>query len=157
MLLFFKKILVQILIVSSRGILVKIESISKLPMKLLESCSTVPVAKLNESLTVYLLVVSGSKIGNINFASLNAGVCQADKISLKCGNPSTHIFMHFTRAIHYTRSSSHWFQMSLCFLGYDVRVNELFINFIDAFFLTDNKIQKIVIFYNSFLKFALIT
>ena len=44
------------------GMLVKSESISKLPIKSLESCSTISVVKLNESLTVYLLVVNGSKM-----------------------------------------------------------------------------------------------
>ena len=54
--------LVQISMVSSRGMLIKSESISKLPIKSLESCSTISVVKLNESLTVYLLVVNGSKM-----------------------------------------------------------------------------------------------
>ena len=47
---------------------------SKLPMKLLESCSIISVAKLKESLTVYLLVVNSSKIGTKYFASLCVGV-----------------------------------------------------------------------------------
>ena len=76
--------------VSSRGLLAKTESISKLPMKLLESCSTVSEAKLNESLTVYLLLVYGSKIGTKYFASLYVGVCKAGKIRLKGGQPSTY-------------------------------------------------------------------
>ena len=59
---------------------------SKLPMKLLESCLTISVVKLNESLTVYLLVVNGSKIGTKNFASFYAGICKADKIGLKVIN-----------------------------------------------------------------------
>ena len=88
--LFLKRLLVQISMVSSRGMLVKSESISKLPMKLLESCSTISVANLNESLTVYLLVVNGSKIGTKYLASLYVGVCKADKIGLKGGQPSTH-------------------------------------------------------------------
>ena len=53
-------------------------------MKLLESCSTISVAKLNKSLTVYLLVVNGFKIGTKYFGSLYVGVCKADKIGLKC-------------------------------------------------------------------------
>ena len=43
------------------GMIVKGESMSKLTMKLLGSCSIVSVAKLNESLNVYLLAVNGSK------------------------------------------------------------------------------------------------
>ena len=41
------------------GFEVKSESISTLLMKLLESSSTTSVAKLNESLTLYFLVVNG--------------------------------------------------------------------------------------------------
>ena len=85
-----KRLLVQISIVSSKVMLVKSESISKLPMKLLESCSTISLVKLSESLTVYLLSVSGSKIGTKYFASLYVGVCKADKIGLKDGQPLTH-------------------------------------------------------------------
>ena len=60
--LFLKRLLVQILMVSSRLMLVKNESISILSMNLLEYCSTISEAKLNGSLNVYLLVVSGSYI-----------------------------------------------------------------------------------------------
>ena len=80
-----KRLLVQISIVSSKVMLVKSESISKLPMKLLESCSTISLVKLSESLTVYLLSVSGSKIGTKYFTSLYVGVCKADKIGLNGG------------------------------------------------------------------------
>ena len=38
------------------------------------------MAKLNESLTVHLLLVSGSKKGVKYFASLYVGVCEADQI-----------------------------------------------------------------------------
>ena len=70
--------------------LVKSEPISKLPMKLLESYSTILAAKLNESLTVYLLLVNGSKTDTKDFASLYGGVCKADNIGLKGRQPSTH-------------------------------------------------------------------
>ena len=60
----------QISMVSSKGMLVKSESISKFSMKLLESCSTISVAKLNKYLTVYMLLVDGSKLGTKYFASL---------------------------------------------------------------------------------------
>ena len=49
--------------VSSRRMLVKSESFHKLPMKLLESCPKISVAELNESLTLYLLLVNDCKIG----------------------------------------------------------------------------------------------
>ena len=48
------------------------------------------MAKLNEPLTVYLLVVNGSKIAYKNFTRLYVGVCKADKIGLKGGKTSTH-------------------------------------------------------------------
>ena len=73
-------------------LLVKSESVSKLPMKLLKSCPTISVAKLNESLTVYLLVLNGSKIGTKYFTCLYIGVCKADKIGLKGGQPSKHFY-----------------------------------------------------------------
>ena len=68
---------------------------SKLPMKLLESCSAVSVAKLSESLTVYLLVVNGSRLDTINFVNLYVGVCKADKIGQKGGHPSKHFLCPF--------------------------------------------------------------
>ena len=88
--LLLKRLLVQISMICSRGMSVKSESISKLPMKLLESCSTISVAKLNESLTVYLLLVNGSKISIKYFASY-VGVFKADKRGMKGGPPSTHL------------------------------------------------------------------
>ena len=65
--------------------LVKSESISKISMILLESCSTTSVAKLNESLPVYLLVVNGSRIGTKYFANLYVHGYKTDKIGRKGG------------------------------------------------------------------------
>ena len=76
--------------VSSWGTLVKSESISKFPVKLLETCSTISEAKSNKSLTLYLLLVNDSKIGTKYFANLYVGVCKADKIGLKGGQSSRH-------------------------------------------------------------------
>ena len=75
MLLFFKKMFVQILMVSSRGMLLKSKLISKISVKLLES------------LTVYLLLVL--KIGTKYFAGLYVGVYKEYKIGLIGGQPST--------------------------------------------------------------------
>ena len=74
--------------VSSREWLVQGQS--KLPMMLLESYSTISVAKLNLFLPMYLLVVNVSKIDNKNFSSMYLGVFKADKISMKSGQPSIH-------------------------------------------------------------------
>ena len=59
----------------------KNESMSKLPMKLLESWSKIPMAKLNKSLMVYLLVVNDSKIGTKNLSTFYVDVCKADEMS----------------------------------------------------------------------------
>ena len=71
-----------------KGLLVKSESLSRVSMKLPESCSTISVTKLNELLTLCLLVVNGSKIVTKCFLSLYVGVCKADKIGLKGTQPS---------------------------------------------------------------------
>ena len=109
MLLLLKRLLVQLLMASSRGMLVKSESISKLPMKLLESCSTISVAKLNESLTAYFLLVDGSKLGKLGtkyFAGLYVGACKADKIDLKGVQTSTHFYAFYIHyVIHYVNMS----------------------------------------------------
>ena len=47
-------------------------------MKFLESYSTVLGAKLNESLTKYLLVVNGTRISTKIFASLYVGIWKID-------------------------------------------------------------------------------
>ena len=86
--LFLKRSLVQISMVSSRLMSAKNQTISKLPMMLQESCSTISVEKLNESLAVYLLVVNGSKICTKNFSSLYASVYKEDKVGLKSVQPS---------------------------------------------------------------------
>ena len=138
--LFLKRLFVQVSMLSSRGMLVISETISKLPMKLLESCSTISVVRLSESLTVYLLLVNGSKLGTEYFASLHVGVCKVGKIGLKGGQPSTYFFMHFTRTRNYSRLCCHWFQMLSCFFRHAVRVNKFFKHFINVFFLTGNKI-----------------
>ena len=57
-------------------------------MKLQESCSTISVAKLNEYLSVFVLV-NGSKIGTKTFASLYV-VCKANKTGLNGRQSSTH-------------------------------------------------------------------
>ena len=50
--------------------LVKRESTSKLPIKNSESCSTIFSSKVNESFTVYPLLVKDFKIGRKNFDNL---------------------------------------------------------------------------------------
>ena len=48
------------------------------------------MAKLNESLIVYLLVVAGSEICTKYFANLYVGIFQVDKIGLEGGQPLAH-------------------------------------------------------------------
>ena len=52
------------------------------------------MAKLNESLAGYLLLVNDSKIGTKYLANLYVGVYKADKYGLNGGEPSTH-FLFF--------------------------------------------------------------
>ena len=116
------------------------------------------LGKLNDSLSIHLLVVNDSQISTKNLAILYIDVFKADKTYLKHKQPSTQpFFMYFTRTILHSRYSSYWFQISLGFFGHAVRVNKPFSNFIQAFFLTDTKIQEehLLIFY-FFLKFALL-
>ena len=68
------RLLVQILIAPSKRMLVKREPISKFPMKLLEFCSLISVAKLNKSFTVYFVGVDDSKIGIKYFGNFYVGV-----------------------------------------------------------------------------------
>ena len=66
--------------------LVKSNSISKLAITSLESKLWSSSTDVKESLIVYTLVVSGSRIGTKNFESLYVGVSMADKIGLKHGS-----------------------------------------------------------------------
>ena len=66
--LYLKTLLIQILMVSPWG--------DASNLILLNNFT----GKLNISLTVYLLVVNGSKIGTKIFASLHAVFCKTDKI-----------------------------------------------------------------------------
>ena len=64
------KLSTQILIVSSKGILVNNESTSRLAMCNLESCWQISSAKWNESMTANSLAVDGVKNFSKNFANL---------------------------------------------------------------------------------------
>ena len=84
-----KRLLVQISMVSLREILVKIESMSKLPITLLQSCSKNLVEQLNKFLIVYLAVVDCSRIATKNFTNLYVGVCKTNKMVLKANQSLT--------------------------------------------------------------------
>ena len=81
--------LVQISIVSSRGMFVNNESTSKLPIKRELSFSTISFANEKESLTVNSLDVIELIFGTKNFAILYDGVPIAESIGLKGGHLST--------------------------------------------------------------------
>ena len=70
----------QILMVSSKGIFVNKESLSRLAMCKLESWWQISSAKWNEWVTVNSLAVAGVKIFSKNFANLLVGVPIAEKI-----------------------------------------------------------------------------
>ena len=69
----------QISIVSSRWMLVKSESSSKLSIDNVESCPHISSANWNESLSVYWFLVKGLNMGDKNLARLYVGFC-ADQI-----------------------------------------------------------------------------
>ena len=69
--------------------LVKSESISKLPIDNVGSCSHIPSANWNDSLTVYSFLVKRFNMGTKNFPKLYVGVCKADKIGRNEGQAST--------------------------------------------------------------------
>ena len=50
-----------------------------------ESCSTISSAKVNESFTVYSLLIKDIKIGTRNFANFQVVVLITDKIGQKVG------------------------------------------------------------------------
>ena len=108
------------------------------------------MAKLNKSLTVYLLVVSGAKISTKYFLSLYVGVYKADKIGLKGGQPSTYFLWRLQYPYIISDLVPTGFRCLRVF-GHAVRVNKLFINFINVLFLTGNKMQEIIIFFWNFL------
>ena len=147
--------LVQIWIVFQEGCYQQWINV-KLPKKLLRSWSTFSMAKLGESLTVYLLVVNGSKLDTKNFAGLYVGICKADKIALKGGQPSADFLCTLQEPCIFSGLFPSNFRCLPVFPEM-FRVNKLFINLICTFFLTGNKIPEMIIFYTRFLKFALIT
>lgn len=67
-------------------------------MKLLETCSTVFVATLKESLTLHLFLVNSCKIDNKYFASFYVGVSKADAIDIKGGQPLIHFLLTLQEA-----------------------------------------------------------
>ena len=84
--MFSNRGLSQISIGLSREMLVSNESTFKLHIK---SCSQISLAKLNESLIVYLFLVYGINIGTKHLARLCLGACKANKIGLNGGKLST--------------------------------------------------------------------
>ena len=74
--------------VSSRGMLVNDEIMSRLAIKQSEFCCSIFLAKSNESLTLYSLEVKSLSIGTRNLAILCIGVLMAEGIGQKAGQPS---------------------------------------------------------------------
>ena len=99
-------------------------------------------------MTTYLLAVNGSKIDTKTFASLYVGVCKADKTTLKGGQPSTHFLCILKESFqpYFPMVLDMSFPLPSCFFRHGFRVNNLFINLIDALFFTDYKILKMIIF-----------
>ena len=83
--------------VSSRGTLVNNEIISRLVIKQSEFCSSISLAKSNESLTLCSLEVKSLSIGTRNLAILYVGVPMAERICQKAGQPSITFLWTFAR------------------------------------------------------------
>ena len=75
-------------VVSSRGMLVNNEVMSRLAIKQSEFCCSISLAKSKESLPLYLLEVKSLVIGTRNLAILYMGVPMAEIIGRKAGHPS---------------------------------------------------------------------
>ena len=85
----FKKLIDANINSSSREMLVKSESTSKLPINNVGSCSHISSANWNESLTVYSFLFKGFNMETKSLARLYVGVCRAHKITRNWGQPST--------------------------------------------------------------------
>ena len=66
--------------VSSRGMIVNNEVMSRLAIKQSELCCSISLAKSNESLTLYSLKVKSLSIGTKNLTILYVGVPMTERI-----------------------------------------------------------------------------
>ena len=87
----------QIFIVSSRGMLVNNEVMSRLAINQSEFCCSNSLAKSNESLTLYSLEVKSLSIETKNLTFLYVGVPMAERIVRKAGQPSITYLWTFAR------------------------------------------------------------
>ena len=83
--------------VSSRGMLVNNEVMSRLAIKQSEFCCSISLAKSNESLTLYSLEVKSLSTGTRNLAILYVGVPMTERIARKAGQPSITFLWTFAR------------------------------------------------------------
>ena len=74
-----------------KRMLVKSESLSKPLISYVQLMRNKFLGKLNDSLSIHLLVVNDSQISTKNFAILYIDVFKADKTYLKHKQPSTHL------------------------------------------------------------------
>ena len=84
--------------VSSRGMLVNSEVMSRLAIKQSEFCCSISLAKSNDSLTLYLPEVKSLSIRTRNSAILYVGVSMAERIGRKTRQPSITFLWTFARA-----------------------------------------------------------
>ena len=87
----------QMFMVSSRGMLVNNEVVSRLAIKQSEFCCSISLAKSKESLTLYSLKVKSLGIGMKNVSIIYVGVLMSDKIGRKAGQPSITFLRTFAR------------------------------------------------------------
>ena len=85
----------EMFMVSSRGMLVNNELMSRLAIKQSEFCFSISLAKSNESFTMYSLEVKSLSIGTRNLAILYLSVPMAERVGRKAGQPSITVFYFF--------------------------------------------------------------
>ena len=87
----------QMFMVSSGGILVNNEVMSRLAIKQSQFCCSISLAKSKGSLTLYSLAVNVLSIGTRNLVSLHISVPMAEVIGRKAGQPSITFSWTFAR------------------------------------------------------------
>ena len=89
----------QMFMVSSRGMLVNNEFMSRLTIKQSQFCCSISLAKSNESLTHYSLEVKSLSTGTRNLAILHVGVPMAERVGRKTEQPSITFLWTFDNLI----------------------------------------------------------
>ena len=87
----------QMFMVSSRGMLVNNEVMSRLAIRQSEFCCSISLVKSNEFLTLYSLEVESLSTETRNLAIFYVGIPMAERIGRKEGQPSKTVLWTFAR------------------------------------------------------------